>query len=209
MSSSTRPDRPNRLVMGLGIATIVLFSLNLLAMLSQRVWPKLQDLEFFNSDSAVEEVAPLVEQHGESQYRHALFAYGAKKRWRQCRKHRRHHSIFSYDFSHGSASGVSFDFSFDGDSELSLDSDLDRLEREIEREMDRLELDLSDVHSDVEEAVTLKLHIDEPKAILLQLRKTNLADLEKKVAMATRTFEIRVKQHEEAARRAKQIKRKR
>ncbi|TDI70961.1 MAG: hypothetical protein E2O85_02865 [Bacteroidetes bacterium] len=209
MSSSTRPDRPNRLVMGLGIATIVLFSLNLLAMLSQRVWPKLQDLEFFNSESAVEEVAPLVELHGESHVGHTLFTYVTKKRGRRCREHRRHHSIFSYDFSHDGSSGVSFDFSFDGDSEFSLDSDLDRLEREIEREMGRLELDLSDAQSDVDEAVTLKLHIDEPKAILLQLRKTSLADLEKKVAMVTRTFEIRVKQHEEAARMAKQIKRKR
>ncbi|MCZ6758564.1 MAG: MotA/TolQ/ExbB proton channel family protein [Bacteroidetes bacterium] len=123
MSSSTRPDRPSRLVMGLGIATIVLFSVNLLAMLSQRVWPMLQDMELFQSETAVEEVAPLVELHGETHNRHTVYSFVTNKWKRRCRKHRRHHSVFSYDV----------------EIEHSLDSDLDRLEREIEREMNRLE----------------------------------------------------------------------
>lgn len=191
MSSSTRPDRPSRLVMGLGIATIVLFSVNLLAMLSQRVWPKLQDMELFQSETAVEEVAPLVELRGETHNRHTVYSFVANKWKRRCRKHRRHHSVFSYDV----------------EIEHSLDSDLDRLEREIEREMNRLEGELSGVRSDLEEAITLKLHIDEPNGILVHRRNIDLSEMQKQVENIARSFKVRVRIHEDAARDAEKLRR--
>ncbi|GMQ82309.1 MAG: hypothetical protein BMS9Abin05_1757 [Rhodothermia bacterium] len=191
MSSSTHPDRPNRLVMGLGIATVVLFSVNLLAMLSQRVWPKLQNMELFESESAVEEVAPFVEMHGEAQNGTAIYSFVTRKRRKRCSEHRRHHGVFSYDVEIGH----------------SLDSDLDRLEREIRREMDRLNVELSSARSDLEEAVTLKLHIDEPNALLIQRRKIDLADMEKQVEKIARSFEVRVQKYEDAARVANKLRR--
>lgn len=193
MSSSTRPDRPSRLVMGLGIATIVLFSVNLLAMLSQRVWPKLQDMELFQSETAVEEVAPLVELHGETHNRHTVYSFVTNKWRKRCRKHRRHHSVFSYDL----------------EIEHSLDSDLDRLEREIEREMNRLEGELSGVRSDLEEAITLKLHIDEPNSILVHRRNIDLSEMQKQVENIARSFDVRVRIHEDAARDAEKLRRER
>ncbi len=193
MSSSTRPDRPSRLVMGLGIATIVLFSVNLLAMLSQRVWPKLQDIELFQSETAVEEVAPLVELHGETHNRHTVYSFVTNKWKRRCRKHRRHHSVFSYDV----------------EIEHSLDSDLDRLEREIEREMNRLEVEISGARSDLEEAITLKLHIDEPNGILVHRRNIDVSEMQKQVENIARSFKVRVRIHEDAARDAEKLRRER
>lgn len=185
MSSSTRPERPNRLVMGLGIATVVLFSVNLLAMLSQRVWPKLQDLEMFESESAVERVAPLVELHELNNDRHAVYSFVTKHRKKRCHK--------------------SHDHSVDVHFEHSIDSDLDRLEREIEIEMDRLDfdldLDLSDAKSDLKEAISLKLHVDSPNSVFIQ-RSMDMSELEEEMENLSRTFEVRVKKHEEAARTA-------
>jgi len=49
-------ERPNKVIMGLGIATVVLLSANLIAVLAQRVWPKLQDMALIQSQTQAEEV---------------------------------------------------------------------------------------------------------------------------------------------------------
>ncbi|MCZ6705987.1 MAG: hypothetical protein O6942_08820, partial [Bacteroidetes bacterium] len=97
-------------------------------------------------------------------------------------------------------------FSYDVEIEHSLDSDLDRLEREIEREMNRLEVELSGARSNLEEAITLKLHIDEPNGILVHRRNIDLSEMQKQVENIARSFKVRVRIHEDAARDAEKLR---
>jgi hypothetical protein len=182
---STKSDRPNRLVVALGIATIVLFSANLLSMISQRVWPKLQDLSIFGNQDRIEEVSPEMERRIEIYRRDSgpsvyTFQHSSKHK-----KHRRyvHRSQSSSD-----------------DFERSLESDMNRLEREIEQEMERLNSELSDNRTDLEQAVRLKLRLNRDNSVLVERQKVNLEKLEARISDITREFEVRVKEHEAAAR---------
>jgi len=188
MSTNASPDRPNRLVVALGIATVVLFSANLLSMLSQRVWPKLQDMELFGPKQATEEtvtVAPRAEQHV-MVFRHrkspSTFQFHVqKKQNRRCYRKR--------DFE-----------SSDGRFERSLESDMDQLERDIEREMERLNGDMSVSRSDAEAPVRVRLRVLGDHSVQLDEKRLDLADLEQKIEGITRQFEVRIREHEAAAR---------
>ncbi len=187
MSSSANPDRPNRLVMALGIATIVLFSVNLLAMLSQRVWPKLQDLAFFSSGETVEEVAPNVDTRVEIFHRpHNKMAYSYITKIRKKKRCYRSHAYRS----NGALEAV---------IDRSLELDMNRLERKIEFEMQRLNSELSDATSSLEDAISLELSINGPKSILVRRQNLDISELEKNVAENVRKFEVRVRELEEAA----------
>jgi len=61
MSESEKADRRSRIVMALGIATVILFSANLLAMVAKHFWPDLRETALFRSETAKEEVAEVQE----------------------------------------------------------------------------------------------------------------------------------------------------
>ena len=188
MSSSTNPDRPNRLVMGLGIATIVLFSVNLLAMLSQRVWPQLQDLAIFGSQEAIEEVAPNADASVEIFHRpHGKMAYSVITRIQKKKRCYRRHD-------HNSHVDVQVDV------DRSIEMDMERLEREIEHEMQRLNSELSDATSNLEEAISLQLSIDSPNSVFVRSNKIDMSDLEEKMEAVAKKFEVRVQELESSSR---------
>ncbi len=193
MSSSAKPDRPNRLVMALGIATIVLFSVNLLAMLSQRVWPKLQDLAIFGSGETVEEVVPNVDTRVEIIHRsHNKMAFSYITKFRKKKRCYRRHEYRSQE-------------ALEEDIERSLELDMNRLERQIEREMKRLNSELSDATSNLEETISLELSINGPNSILVRRKNLDMSELEENVAAVTRKFEVRVREFEEAARKKQKV----
>jgi hypothetical protein len=188
MSTNASPDRPNRLVVALGIATIVLFSANLLAMLSQRVWPKLQDLASVGPNQDVEEVATAT-PHAERNmmvFRHrqspSVYQFHVmKKRSKRC--------------FHGRSAESS-----DAVFEHSLETDMNQLERDIEREMERLNGEISGVNSEAENPVRVRLRVVGDRAVQLDENRLDLAELEKKIEGITRQFEVRIREHEAAAR---------
>jgi hypothetical protein len=77
---------------------------------------------------------------------------------------------------------------------------MNRLEREIEQEMERLNSELSDNRTDLEQAVRLKLRLNRDNSVLVERQKVNLEKLEARISDITREFEVRVKEHEAAAR---------
>lgn len=184
MSTSTKSDRPNRLVVILGIATVVLFSANLLSMISQRVWPKLQDVAGFGSSQQVDELAPLASERihiYSSRNSPAVYTFSTtSKRKHRCKKGHDHADV-------------------EIDIEHSLDSDMSRLEREIEFEMQRLNSELSEAEVDIENAISLKLHLGGDEAILVNGNRLDLSDLESKIEGMAKKFELRVREHEAAA----------
>jgi hypothetical protein len=107
MPHSDQADRGSRVVMILGIVTIVLFSANLLSMLSTRVWPRLQQLSMFNEEAPAPEAPTL---HVPGTFRHTIVHFGS---WPE-----------RLDKSYRLRNR--------------LDADLERLERDIERETERL-----------------------------------------------------------------------
>lgn len=198
-------ERPNRLVMGLGIATVILFSANLLAMLSQQVWPQLHEA-LFASKAQVEKIAPEVEieeaipkmliettaptvsvsetihiVRPTSKHMVYRFLFDSKRR-RRCRTHWNHrlhsHSILS--------------------TRDALDLDAEKLERDIEREMERLHGDMSEMDRDLEQAMTIHLDLDGLNGILVR-KQLDLSNLEKELEEVSNTFRIRFQQHEAAS----------
>ena len=196
MSSSANPDRPNRLVVALGIATVVLFSANLLSMISHRVWPKLQDMGIVGTQQQVDEVAPQADSRFEFfAQRHSPAVYefttSTNRRQHRCRGH-----------EHA-------DVNVQVDIERSLDSDMSRLERDIEMEMERLESELRNTELNLENAISLQLHLDGENSVVFDERKLDLSEWEKKVEGITKKFEIRVLEHEAAAQTKHLVMRKR
>jgi len=193
MSSSTNPDRPNRLVMALGIATIVLFSVNLLAMLSQRVWPKLQDMGILGSGETVEEVVPNVDTRVEIYHRpHNRMAYTYITKFRKKKRCYSRHDHGNHKVN-------------EADIERSLELDMNRLEREIEFEMQRLNSELSDAATNLENVISLELSMDGPKSIMLRRKNIDVSELEKNVTDVARKFEVRVRAFEKAAREKRKV----
>jgi hypothetical protein len=196
MSSSSSPDKPNRLVVALGIATIVLFSANLLSMISQRVWPKLQSLSGVSEQEQVDEATPLTEHRiwtYKRQESPRVYTLQTIKRKKKCYRRHDHSAVTDFDFD------FDFDIDSDVDFEEDLESDMNRLERDIEREMQRLNSELSTAKEDVERSV-VRLRLNGDRDVLVEERKLDLSELEEKIQGITREFEIRVREHEEAAR---------
>jgi len=199
-------ERPNRLVVALGIATVVLFSANLMAMLSQRVWPQLHEA-LFASKAQVEETVPevLVEDHignfvidvpipevviSETIHlvhptsRHTVYRIvtDLKKR-KRCRTHRTHRS-------HTHTILRSRDV---------LDLDLERLELDIEREMERLNGDLSNAEHSFKKALTIHLKLDGMDRVLVR-KNLDMSRLQNQLKLATKKFEVRIREHEAVSR---------
>lgn len=131
MSESDKADRRSRLVTALGIATVVLFSANLLAMITKHVWPGVSEKALFHAqDEAVAEAGDHdIEFHALSEFNH---------RHRHSHKRSPHRIIIRKPHA---ATGT---FSFDSKS---FEADLNRLERDMEREMVLLNRDFSSVAS--------------------------------------------------------------
>jgi len=198
-------ERPNRLVVALGIATIVLFSANLLAMLSQRVWPQLHEA-LFASKTQVEETVPEIEFEESIQEfvieataprvvvretlhlvhpssRHTVYKIltetSKRKRCRTHRGHRSHtHTVLR--------------------SRDVLDLDVERLERDIEREMERLNGDLANVELDLQKAMTIHLNLDGITNNFVR-QELDMSKLEANLEAASRKFEVRSREHKDVA----------
>jgi len=191
MSTSTSPDRPNRLVVALGIATIILFSANLLSMISQRVWPKLQEMAVFGGEKQAEEVAPAGELHMhvftprvQSKFYHFQ---ATSKRSNRCYRRR---TVTRTMVAPRSNDAV----------EQSIESDMDRLERDIEREMERLNTELSGTRSDLQRGVRVRLRVNGGDGVQIEQNKLDLSEMEAKIEGITKQFEVRIREHEAAAR---------
>ena len=131
MSESEKADRRSRLVMALGIAAVILFSANLLAMVAKHIWPDLRELAIFGAETeAVVEVPEhTIEFHAFSEFDH---------------KHRHSHKRTPHRIiirrPHSASGTITFD-------SKSFEADLNRLERDMEREMALLEGKFSAVTS--------------------------------------------------------------
>jgi len=148
MPNSDRTDRPNRLVMFLGIATIVLFSVNLMSVLANRVWPKLQHM-IATSETAAPETPVNGYVHssvfvGRMPLGHMTFRFENRSMFKK-KKCMSRHALETRD---------------------RMDAAIDRLENDIERESDWLEVELQNAedaqdraHAEFEEATALKLHL--------------------------------------------------
>ena len=203
-------ERPNRLVMALGIATVVLFSANLLAMLSQRVWPELHEALFASNTEAeftapelivedaipeivferaapkivVREIAPRV-MVGERLH---VSTHPASVHSVYTILHKKHSSDHRHHYrSRGNAS-----------SHFDLDLDLDELESSIELEMKRLNGDLRNAERDIERAMSIQMEVDGLSGVLAR-KSLNLEALEAQLEEVARGFEVRVREHAKAA----------
>lgn len=214
MSTSANPDRPNRLIMGLGIATVVLLAANLISVLAQRVWPALQDLAMTQSEAQVGEIPALTElstihiRRLPGQHTIVRISPNLHEKFRY-RKHV-HDMDFDIDLENLALDFEMDDFDFDFDfefDEAGLDVDLERLEREIERETSRIERDLSSAHESLEGAIRLQMR---GKNAMIFQRHIDLADLEEKLKRITAEFSTQAEEHSEnAERHGKVIVRKR
>ena len=126
MQDSDRTDRPNRVVMFLGIATIVLFSANLMSVLANRVWPRLQHM--IATETSVPEARP------DRRIRstivatrfplgHMTFRFENRMKFKKKRCWNRH--------------------AFESNDRM--DAAIEQLERDIQRESDRIEIELQNV----------------------------------------------------------------
>lgn len=193
-------ERPNRLVVGLGIATIVLFSANLLAMLSQRVWPQIHDA-LFESEAQVEEAIPaeFIEETvpevvistvapriviGETLHfthptsRHTVFRFQRRSSSHERRRHRHHYRLHT-----------------DIGNRDDLDLDLQKLERSIEREMEKLNGDMESMKTTLSRAMNFRIHLDGLENITIH-KKLDLSELEEQLESIAETFEVRLRMHE-------------
>ena len=184
-------ERSNKVVMGLGIATVVLLSANLIAVLVQRVWPKLQDLALVQSLTQTDEIAPAAETAWDAEtvtihirrlpHEHTIVRLSPKISWQhRCRAPH-----------------------FETELDTRLDIDLERLERDIERETSRIERELS--HAGQSLGATIALRLQKESEVIALNRKTNLAELEEKMRQVSLEFEILVREHEAAAEKARII----
>jgi hypothetical protein len=203
-------ERPNRLVMALGIATVVLFSANLLAMLSQRVWPDLHEA-LFASNTEAEFTAP--ELIMEDAIPEVVIGRAAPQILireiapRVVIGERLHvsthpssvHSVYTIlHKKHSSDHGRHYRSRSNSTSHFSLDLDLDELESNIEREMERLNGDLRSAERDMERALSVQLEVEGLTGVLAR-KSLNLEALEEQLEEVSRGFEVRVREHAKAA----------
>jgi hypothetical protein len=183
-------ERPSRLVVGLGIATVILFSANLLAMLSQRVWPQLHDALSETSEEVDAAAPEIVFEHG-TPFGATVHISHPSSEHTVYRIRRDSRGEKSVDHHHA------FQISPFGAEKLDLE--IAALERNIEREMNRLNGEVGDVERDLDGAISLRLHVDGVEKLRAE-KEDHLAGMELKLEAIAKSFEARVEMHEAAAR---------
>ncbi len=211
-------ERPSRLVMALGIATVVLFSANLLAMLSQRVWPELHEAFFASKVEAeftapelivenaipeilIRRIAPIIvieevpahvivserlhfTTHPASV--HSVYTYSPT---RHLLKHR-HKRMFRHGSIH---------LNLDKSVHNLIELDLLKLEHSIDNEMERLNGDLQKAEKEFERAMSVRFKVNGLSGVLHK-KAVDLDGLEKQLEELSRSFEVRIREHSNAAR---------
>ena len=205
-------ERPSRLVMGLGIATVVLFSANLLAMLSQNVWPDLHDALFESKDTLVEEVvAPeliIEESKPEFIYEFRSPQVSVSERIHIVHPATKHmtYKIYSHSSDGHERNRTRYRVRSNSSSLQSatilyrdaLDMDMEKLERSLEEAMENATGMLHEAEHQSDHANGMTLHLDGLNELLV-LQENNLTELVENLNAQSRNFEVKVREHQSEA----------
>jgi len=180
--STDDTSRRSRLVMALGIATIILFSANLLSVLVKHFWPDKAEYALFTSSEDAEfELAPLAEYEVRLDVDTRRAARRKHRVVMRFPKHRTHDS--SDRHSHGDAL----------DSEIAeMEEAAQRLARELNHELSSFQTE--EIAFGTARALEVARRTLEGQEIRVQLHKEIEADVEADLEDMMRNLEIQIEE---------------
>ncbi len=198
--STENTGRRQKLVMALGIATIILFSANLLSVLVKHFWPDKAEYALFTSERAdAVEVAPLAE----TQFRYEIKVDADRRHAR----HKKHRIVMRFPNHASHAHGDALDAEI-----AEMEEAASRLERELSRELDSW--DTEEIEFGDLEILELTRESLDGNAIRLHIKDSIEGDIEIELEDAMRNMESQIKESverlkEKAEREAERAKRRR